>query len=147
MPSIESVTPSSLRNLSLEEENNDDNEHKATSWEVNVARNVDSLPRSSSPYPKKKTHTLEDLETYTDDNMVDMTNFLIGHRMKRGLQDLNKLKIIQRIAPHHKTVPHIWQNCQYLLLNPTEMKSGESYQTREEYPVVGQLVSEGSHPG
>ena len=36
---------------------------------------MDSLPRSSSPYPKKKTHTLEDLETDTDDNMVDMTNF------------------------------------------------------------------------
>ena len=33
------------------------------------------LPRSSSPYPKKKTCTLEDLETDTDDNMVDMTDF------------------------------------------------------------------------
>ena len=76
MPPIESITPPSLKNLSLEEENNnDDNEHKATSWEASVARNVDLLPRSSSPYPKKKTHTLEDLETDTDDNMVDMTNF------------------------------------------------------------------------
>ena len=75
MPPIESITPPSLKNLSLEEENNDDNEHKATSWEASVARNVDFLPRSSSPYPKKKTHTLEDLETDTDDNMVDMTNF------------------------------------------------------------------------
>ena len=37
MPPIESVTPPSLRNLSLEEENNDDNKHEATSWEVNVA--------------------------------------------------------------------------------------------------------------
>ena len=37
MPPIESVTPPSLRNLSLEEENNDDNEHKATSWEANLA--------------------------------------------------------------------------------------------------------------
>ena len=76
MPPIESVTPPSLRNLSLEEEeNNDDNEHEAISWEVNVARNLDLLPRSNSPYPKKKTRTLEDLETDTDDNMVDMTNF------------------------------------------------------------------------
>ena len=75
MPPIESVTPPSLRNLSLEEENNDDNEHEATSWEVSVAQNVDLLPRSSSPYPKKKTRTLEDLETDTDDNMVNMTNF------------------------------------------------------------------------
>ena len=76
MPPIESITPPSLKNLSLEEENNDNNnEHEATSWEASVARNVDLLPRSSSPYPKKKTRTLEDLETDTDDNMVDMTNF------------------------------------------------------------------------
>ena len=75
MPPIESITPPSLKKLSLEEENNDDNEHKATSWEASVARNVDLLPRSSSTNPKKKTPTLEDLETDTDDNMVDMTNF------------------------------------------------------------------------
>ena len=37
MPPIQLVTPPSLRNLSLEEENNDDNEHEATSWEANVA--------------------------------------------------------------------------------------------------------------
>ena len=73
MPLIESVTPPSLRNLSLEE--NNEIEHKATLWEANVARNLESLPRSSSPYPKKKTSTLEDLETDTDDNMVNMTDF------------------------------------------------------------------------
>ena len=39
------------------------------------SKHVDLLPRSSSPYPKKKTHMLEDLETDTDDNIVDMTNF------------------------------------------------------------------------
>ena len=75
MPPIELITPPSLGNLSIEEENNENDEHKATLWEANVAQNLDSLPRSSSPYPKKKTHTLEDLETNTDDNMVDMTDF------------------------------------------------------------------------
>ena len=75
MPPIESITPPSLKNLSLEEEINDNDEHEATSWEANVAQNLDSLPRSSSPYPKKKAHTLEDLETDIDDNMVDMTGF------------------------------------------------------------------------
>ena len=74
MPPIGSITPPSLKNLSIEEEDGEI-EHEATSWEANVARNLDSLPRSSSPYPKKKTHTLEDLETNTDDNMVDMTDF------------------------------------------------------------------------
>ena len=73
MPPIESITPPSLKNLSLEEENNENDEHEATSWEANVAQNLDLLPRSSSLYPKKKTCTLEDLETDTDDNMVDMT--------------------------------------------------------------------------
>ena len=63
MPPIESITPPSLGNLSIEEENNK-TEHEATSWEANVARNLDSLPRSSSPYPKKK-NTLEHLETNT----------------------------------------------------------------------------------
>ena len=75
MPPIELITPPSLKNLSLEEENNKDDEHEAMLWEVNVAQNLDSLPRSSSLYPKKKTHTLEDLETNTDDNMVDMMDF------------------------------------------------------------------------
>ena len=75
MPPIKSITPPSLKNLSLEEEINDNDEHEATSWEMNVAQNLDLLPRSSSPYPKKKTHTLEDLETDTDNNMVDMTGF------------------------------------------------------------------------
>ena len=74
MPPVESITPPSLKNLSIEEENSE-TEHEATSREANVARNLDSLPRSSSPYPKKKTCTLEDLETDTDDNMVDMMDF------------------------------------------------------------------------
>ena len=52
MPPIELVTPSSLRNLSLEEQVNE-TEHEATSWEANVARNLETLSRSSSPYPRK----------------------------------------------------------------------------------------------
>ena len=48
MPPIELVTPPSLRNLSLEEETNEP-EHEATLWEANVARNLETLPRSSFP--------------------------------------------------------------------------------------------------
>ena len=85
MPPIESITPPSLKNLSLEEENNENDEHEATSWEANVAQNLDLLPWSSSPYPKKKTHTLEDLETNPDDNMVDMMDFFDRpHNKKRS---------------------------------------------------------------
>ena len=74
MPPIELVTPPSLRNLSLEEEINEP-EHKATLWGANVARNLETLPRSNSPYPRK-TSTLEDLELDMDNNMVDITDFL-----------------------------------------------------------------------
>ena len=152
MPPIESITPPSLKNLSLEEENNENDEHEATSWEANVTRNFDLLPRSSSPYPKKKTHTLEDLETDTDDNMVDMMDFFEtpDPRMKRGLQDLNRPKLIQSNAPHLKIVPHTYQRAQFQqhhLSSPIEMKLGGSSWTKEEYPMDGQLVSEGSHPG
>ena len=88
MPPIELVSPPSLRNLSLEEEINE-SEHKATSWEANVARNLETLPRSSSPYPRK-TSTLEDLEPDTDDDMVDITDFFERPPNKKGLLDLNK---------------------------------------------------------
>ena len=55
MPPIESVIPPSLRNLSLEEENNEV-EHKATMWEANVARHLDTLPRSSSHIQRRPEH-------------------------------------------------------------------------------------------
>ena len=100
MPPIQSITPPSLKNLSIEEENSKI-EHEATLWEANVARNLDSLPRSSSPYPKKKTCTLEDLETDTDDNMVDMTDFF-----DRPQNEKRSPRPKQSNAPHLRTVPH-----------------------------------------
>ena len=59
IPPTESITPPSLKNLSVEEEVND-NENEASSWEANVARNLMMTPRASSPY-LKQTSTLEDL--------------------------------------------------------------------------------------
>ena len=50
IPPTESITPSSLKNLSLEERMNG-NENEATSWEASVARNIMTTPRASSPYP------------------------------------------------------------------------------------------------
>ena len=108
MPPIESITPPSLKNLSLEEENNDDNEHEATSWEVSVARNLDSLPRSSSPYPNKKTHTLGDLETDTDDNMVDMTGFFDRPQNEKR-------------SPRPKPLEHNSEQCPTPQNSPTHM--------------------------
>ena len=51
IPPTESITPPSLKNLSLEEGTNS-NKNEATSWEASVARNVVTMPRASSPYPK-----------------------------------------------------------------------------------------------
>ena len=108
MPPIESITPPSLKNLSLEEENNDDNEHEATSWEVNAVQNLDSLPRSSSPYPKKKTRTLEDLETDMDDNMVDMTSFFDRPQNEKR-------------SPRPKPLEHNSEQCPTPQNSPTHM--------------------------
>ena len=87
--------------------------HKATSWEMNVAQNLDSLPRSSSPYPKKKTPILKDLETDTDDNMVDMMDFFDRPQNGKSLQDLNRLKLSQSNAPHLRIVPHTHQRVSF----------------------------------
>ena len=73
MPLIESITPPSLRNLSLEEEVDDDN-NEATLWEANVARKLVTTPRASLPFPKQ-TSTLEDLEPDMDDNIIDVTDY------------------------------------------------------------------------
>ena len=62
------------------------------------SKRVDSLPRSSSPYPKKKTRTLKDLETDTDHNMVDMTNFFDRPQNKKR-------------SPRPKPLEHNSENC------------------------------------
>ena len=73
MPQTESVTLPSLRNLSFEEKVNKP-ENEAISWEASVARNVETIPRPSSPYPRKMS-TLEDLEPDTDKDIIDITDY------------------------------------------------------------------------
>ena len=73
MPLTESVTPRSLRNLSLEEEVDDDN-NEATLWEANVARKLVTTPRASLPFPKQ-TSTLEDLEPDMNNDIIDVTDY------------------------------------------------------------------------
>ena len=45
-----SITPPSLKNLSLEE-GMTGNKTEATSWEASVAKTIMTTPRASSPYP------------------------------------------------------------------------------------------------
>ena len=56
IPLTESVTPPSLKNLSLEEEA-DDNENEATSPEASVARNLMTTPRASSFFQNELAHS------------------------------------------------------------------------------------------
>ena len=50
IPPIESITPPSLKNLSLEE-GMTENKTEATSWEASVAKTIMTTPRASSLYP------------------------------------------------------------------------------------------------
>ena len=105
------VTPPSPRNLSLEEETNE-LENEATSWEANVARNLEALPRASSCH-LIKTNTLEDLEPDTDDDMIDVSDFFErlsnDKRSPRPKQTTMTHLTTQGHCPHLKTVPHTYQ--------------------------------------
>ena len=149
MPPIESITPPSLKNLSIEEEYSQI-EHEATSWEANVARNLDSLPRSSLPYPKKKTCTLEDLETDTDDNMVNITNFFDRPLNEKRSPRPKQAKTNSEQCHTPQNSPTHTPKSSVSMTPPAKPHRNEvwrSSQTKEEYPMVGQLVSEGSRRG
>ena len=87
IPPTESITPPPLKNLSLEEGSNG-NENEATSWEASVARNIMTTPRASSPYPNWAS-TLEELEPYKDDDIIDMT-------------DISERQANDKRSPQHK---------------------------------------------
>ena len=74
IPPIESITPPSLKNLSLEEEATE-NKSEATSLEASVAKNIMTTSRASSPYPDYHS-TLEQLEPDTDDDVIGITDYL-----------------------------------------------------------------------
>ena len=99
IPMIELVTPPSLQNLSLEEETNEP-ENEATSWEANVAWNLETMPRASSPY-LRKTSTLEDLEPDTDDDMIDVSDFF-----ERPSNDKRSPRPKQTTTTHMTTQEH-----------------------------------------
>ena len=73
IPPTESITLPSLRNLSLEEEA-DNNENEATSWGASVARKLMTTPRASLPFPKQ-TSTLKDMEPDMDDDIIDVMDY------------------------------------------------------------------------
>ena len=73
IPPLESTTPPSLKNLSVEE-GTTGNKTEAMSWEASVAKTIMTTPRASSPYPDWPS-TLEQLEPDTDDGIIDITDY------------------------------------------------------------------------
>ena len=115
-----------------------------------MARNLDSLPRLSSPYPKKKTSTLEDLETDTDDNMVDMTDFFDRPQNEKRSPRPKQADSNHEQCPTPQNSPTHTPKSSMPTTPPAKPHRNEIWGcslTKEEYPMDGQLVSEGSHPG
>ena len=83
----------------MEEETNEP-ENETTLWEANVARNLETMPRASSPQPRKMS-TLEDLELDTDDDMKDVSDFF-----KRPSNDKRSPRPKQANMTHSTTQGH-----------------------------------------
>ena len=90
---LQSITPPSLKNLSLEE-GMTGNKNEATSWEVSVAKNIMTAPRASSPYPDWPS-TLEQLGPETDDKIIDITDYT-----ERPPTDKRSPQHIQKYVTH-----------------------------------------------
>ena len=83
----------------MEEEANEP-ENEATSWEASIVRNLETIPRASSPH-LKKTSTLEDLEPDTDDDIIDVTDFF-----ERPPNDKRSPRPKQTVMTHMMTQGH-----------------------------------------
>ena len=70
---LESITPPSLKDLSLEE-GTTGKETETTSWEASVAKTIITTPKASSPYPDPPG-TLEQLEPKMDNEIIDITDY------------------------------------------------------------------------
>ena len=106
--SLESITPPSLKNLSLEEGTTGNN-NKATSWESNVAKTIMTTPRASSPYCNQHG-TMEQVEPEMDNEIIDITDYV-----ERPSNDKSSPQHIQKYLTHTMTQGH----CLTLQTSPT----------------------------
>ena len=144
MPLTESVTPPSLRNLSLEEEA-DDNDNEATSWEANVARKLVTTPRAILPF-LKQTSTLKDLEPDMDNGIIDVTDYSERPTNDKRSPRPKKTDMTHATTQGHCPTPQ--NSSTYLAMiaaaaapaKPHRKGSGGSCWTREKYPMDGQHV-------
>ena len=126
IPLTESVTPPSLRNLSLEKEA-DNKENEATSWEANVMRKLVTTPRASLPF-LKQTSTLEDLEPDMDNGIIDVPDY-----SERPTNDKRSPRPKQTDTTHTTTQGHypIPQNSPtYLVMNAVAAAPAKPHRTK-----------------
>ena len=140
MPPTESVTPPSLRNLSLEKEVDDDN-NEATLWEANVARKLITTPRASLSFPKQ-TSTLEDLEPDMDKDIIDVTDYSERLSIDKRSPRPKQMDMTQGHCPTPQNSPtYFAMNATAVALaKPHKLRSGGSSQTKEKYPMDDQHV-------
>ena len=151
IPPIESITPPSLKNLSLEE-GTTGNETKATSWEASVAKTIMTTPRASSPYPDRPS-TLEQLEPDTDDDIIDITDYSERPSNDKWSPQHKQKYVTHMVTQEHCPTPQTSPT--YIAMNaaaalpakPHQMEIWEFSQTREEHPMDGPHVQRNSHPG
>ena len=96
---LESITPPSLKSLSLEE-GTTGNDTEATSWEASVVKTIVTTPRASSPYPDRPG-ILEQLEPEMDNKIIDMTDYA-----ERPSSDKRSPRQIQKYITHTMTQGH-----------------------------------------
>ena len=133
MPPTESVTPPSLRNLSLEEEV--DNNNEATSWEANVARKLVMTPRASSPF-LKQTSTLEDLEPDMDNDIIDVTDYSERPSNDKRSPTLKQMGMTQGHCPTPQNSPT------YLAMNAVAVAPAKPHRTE----ICGILLDKRKRP-
>ena len=96
IPPLKSVTPPSLKNLSLEE-GTTGNDNEATSWEASIAKTIMTTPRASSPYPAQPG-TMEQLEPDIEDEIIDITDYA-----ERPPNDKRSPQYVQKYGPYSVT--------------------------------------------
>ena len=152
MPPTKSVTPPSLRNLSLEEQVDNDN-NKATSWEANVARKFVTTPRASLAFPKEIS-TLEDLEPDMDDDIIDVTDY--PERLSNDKRSPRPKQADTMQATMKGHCPTLQNGPKYLAMNAAAaVAPAKPHRTeiwgilpdKRKVPMDGQHDWQGSHPG
>ena len=96
---LKSITPPSLKNLSLEE-GTTGNDTEATSWKASIAKTTMTTPRASSPYPDRPG-MLEQMEPEMDDEIIVITDYA-----ERPSNDKRSPQHVQKYVTHRVTQGH-----------------------------------------